>query len=96
MGILAFLIDELKKRDAVVPRQSHEKTAMTSPSQTAVLTWNVFGTQQVSTKIVVDLKFGMFDLHLAIRTDSEHSKCALSQYTSSHTPTIPITQNTQD
>ena len=96
LGILACLIDELKKREAMVPQQSHEKTTMPSPSQTPVLTWNTLGIDQVSTKTVVDLNFGMFDLHLSIRTDSERSKYALSQYTSAHTPTNRITQNTQD
>jgi len=96
LGILACLIDELKKREAMVPLQLHEKTTMTLPSQTPVLTWNILGIDQVSTKTVVDLKFGMFDLHLAIRTDSERSKCTLSQYTSTHASTNQITQNMQD
>jgi hypothetical protein len=94
LGILAFLIDELKKREALVLQQSQEQSAARSPSHTPVLTWNALGTHQVRTKTVVDLNLGIFDLHVGVRTDVERSKCVLSQHT--HTPTNQITQITQD
>lgn len=95
LGILAVFTDELKKREALLMRRSHEKIAMTSPSYASELTWNTLRTDQVSTTTVVDLQFGKFDLHLAIHTDVERSRCVLSQYSSVYPPTNQITQNTQ-
>ncbi len=47
------------------------------------------GTFQVSTKTIVDLNLGIFDLKLALRTDLERSKSVRDEY-------MPINQITQD
>ena len=74
LGILAVLTDELQKREALVLQQSREQTAVTAHPNTPVLTQYVPGTVQVSTKTIVDLNLGIFDLKLALRTDLERSK----------------------
>ena len=43
LGILAFLIDELKKREALFLQQSQEQSTVLSPSHTPVLTRNTSG-----------------------------------------------------
>lgn len=93
LGILAVFTDGLKKREALVLQQSHEKVAVTSPSNPPVLTWGVPSASQVSTKIVVDLHLGRFSLNLAIHTDSVSSRCVLSRYVPTHRPTNLITQD---
>jgi hypothetical protein len=91
LGILAFLIDELKKREALLLPQSWGQSAVRSPSHSPVLTWYALGTHQVSTKTVVDLNVCIFDLHLGVRTDLERSRCVLSQHT--HTPAGQIARD---
>lgn len=91
LGILAFLIDELKKREALFLQQLQEQSTVLSPSHKPVLTWNALGTHQVRRKTVVDLNVGIFNLHVGVRTDVERSKCVLSQHM--HTPTNQITQD---
>jgi hypothetical protein len=93
LAILAMLTDELKKREALVTQQSYEKRAVTSPSYSPVPTWYALGTHWVSTKTVVDLNVGGFAPHLAIRTDTERSRCVLSQYLATYTPANRIIQD---
>ncbi len=94
LDIFAFLIDELKKREALVRQQSQEQSTVPSPSHTPVLTWNALGTHQIRTKTVVDLNVGIFDLHVGVRSDVERSKCVPGQHT--YTPTNQIIHIMQD
>ena len=96
LGILAVLTDELKKREVPAMQQPQEKQAVTSHSQTPVLTWNALGTHQVSTRTIVDFNLSISSLNLAIRTDSERSTCILKQYDPTNTSTNQVTQNTQN
>jgi hypothetical protein len=89
LGILAVLTSELQKREALVLQQSREQTAMTAHPNAPMLTQYVPGTFQVSTKTIVDLNLGIFDLKLALRTDLERSKSVRDEY-------MPINQITQD
>jgi hypothetical protein len=74
LGILAVLTGELQKREALVLQRSHEQIAVAAHPNTPVLTEYVPGTFQVSTKTIVTLNLGIFDLKLALRTDLERSK----------------------
>ena len=74
LGILAVLTGELRKRAARVLQQSHEQTAVAAHPIAPVLTESVPSPFQVSTKTIVALNLGIFDLKLAFRTDLERSK----------------------
>ncbi len=94
LGILAFLIDELKKPEALFLQQSQEQSAVPSPSHMPVLTWNAPGTHQVRTKTVVGLNADIFDPHAGVCTDVERSRCVPGRHT--HTPTNQITHSMHD
>ena len=89
LGILAVLTDELQKREALLMQQSHEQPAVTSHPNAPVLIPCVPSTLQVSTKTIVHLNLGIFDLKLALRTDLERSKSVPSR----HAPTNQIIQD---
>ncbi len=79
LGTLAVLTDELKKREASLTQDAHERSTVAVPSDTSELAAYALGTHQVSTATSIDLNLGIFDLHVGVRTDLERSKSVPSR-----------------